>query len=137
MKYKRVYLAGPMRGYPQWNHPAFFAAADKLRQLGCEIVWNPAEHDKHIGFDNNKSELSVEDFQRMMRWDFERVMEAEAVVFLHGWTRSRGACAERLIAYYLGIPCLDYIDYGNGDISLIRQDDINEPTVQFPDPLPF
>ena len=39
----RVYIAGPMTGLPDFNYPAFNAAAAKLRALGLEVL-NPAEN---------------------------------------------------------------------------------------------
>lgn len=40
----RVYLAGPMRGVPHFNFPAFHAAAAELRARGY-VVFSPAEAD--------------------------------------------------------------------------------------------
>jgi len=44
----KLYLAGPMRGYPEFNHPAFHAAAAELRASG-HAVFNPAEHAESLG----------------------------------------------------------------------------------------
>ena len=38
----RVYIAGPMSGLPEFNYPAFHAAAEKLRGMGFHVE-NPAE----------------------------------------------------------------------------------------------
>lgn len=38
----RVYIAGPMTGLPEYNFPAFHAAAKAWRDAGWEVL-NPAE----------------------------------------------------------------------------------------------
>ncbi|MCY1527250.1 hypothetical protein D9M68_623110 [compost metagenome] len=40
---KRIYLAGPMTGLPEFNYPAFHAEAARLRALGYQVE-NPAEN---------------------------------------------------------------------------------------------
>ena len=39
---RRIYIAGPMTGQPEFNFPAFHAVAARLRQAGAEAI-NPAE----------------------------------------------------------------------------------------------
>ena len=36
-----LYIAGPMRGYPDFNHPSFFAVASTAESLGWRVI-NPA-----------------------------------------------------------------------------------------------
>lgn len=38
-----IYLCGPMTGLPEYNYPAFHAAAAELRAQGWRVV-NPAEN---------------------------------------------------------------------------------------------
>jgi len=102
-----IYLAGPMRGLPLHNVPAFDEAALQLRKRGHKVS-NPVDHDREIGFDFNDKDVQPETLHNMFRWDLARVMECDAVVFLPGWSKSRGACAERVMAHYLGKPCFDY-----------------------------
>lgn len=104
----KVYVAGPMRGIPEFNFPAFDQASLLLRHNGFEVV-SPAEHDREVGFDpvgmTGKEDLSNrEDFDLVesLLWDFEHVMRADGIVLLDGWTRSKGATAERAVAEAVG-----------------------------------
>src|SRR5579859_6699142 len=49
-KQVQVYLAGKMRGEPEFNFPAFLDAAEKLRDKGF-AVHCPAEEELRMGFD--------------------------------------------------------------------------------------
>jgi uncharacterized protein DUF4406 len=97
----KVYLAGPMRGYPELNHPAFHDGAARLRDAGHE-VFNPAEQgDGHI--------------RVLLGADLAWITStAEAVVFLPGWQRSLGALAERATALAIGIPVAELDAFLNG-----------------------
>lgn len=100
---RRLYLAGPMRGYPAYNFPAFHAAAAALRAKGCE-VWSPAEHDLSTGFDpanDTAKELSC-----YMERDLAEVCRADAVAVLPGWEKSTGAKLEVHVARVVGKPVL-------------------------------
>lgn len=104
----RIYLAGPMRGKPLFNFPAFDEAADHLRRAGHD-VFNPADRDRDAGFDPSRSieeqRFSVADAMRAdVTWIVNR---AQAVAVLPGWQDSTGASLEVSLARYLGLPILD------------------------------
>lgn len=100
----RCYLAGPMRGYPEFNFPAFFAAAKNLREAGYK-VWNPAENDVHQdGFDPAKD--AAQPMRHYMKRDLPAVLDADFVAVLHGWEKSQGAMCEVTVARACGIPVL-------------------------------
>lgn len=103
----RVYLAGPMRGYPQYNFPAFFEAAQALREAGYD-VWSPAEHDAEAGFKwddkTGVEDLDGEfDLKAALAHDLKMVTEwADIVALLPGWEESKGTRAELAAAAALG-----------------------------------
>ncbi|MDQ6721208.1 MAG: DUF4406 domain-containing protein [Candidatus Dormibacteraeota bacterium] len=110
----RAYLAGPMRGRPEFNFPAFHRATALLRQAGHE-VYSPAEADLASGFDPT-GYTGHEDIERDDRFDLRGALagdldyicrHAQAVVVLDGWEASAGACAEVATAVALGIPVFD------------------------------
>jgi nucleoside 2-deoxyribosyltransferase len=97
-----AYLAGPMRGYDEYNFPAFHAAAAKLRGHGLD-VWSPAEHDvNEDGFDPAKD--TAQPMKHYMRRDLPAVLSADMVCVLPGWEKSQGACLEVHVARTCGIP---------------------------------
>jgi len=101
----RVYLAGPMRGYPDFNFPAFDAGAAALRALGHE-VFSPAERDREVHGENvndsktgDLTDVPQFDLRGALAADLEWVCKyADAVVLLDGWEQSKGALAERAAA---------------------------------------
>ena len=97
-----AYLAGPMRGYAEYNFPAFHAAAAKLRTHGL-AVWSPAEHDvNQDGFDPAKD--TAQPMKHYMKRDLPAVLEADMVCVLPGWEKSQGAQLEVHVAQTCGIP---------------------------------
>lgn len=91
----KFYIAGPMRGLPEYNFPAFRKAAKTLREHGHE-VWSPAEHDEANGFDPTSDE--ARSLAEYMEHDLAEVCRADALVLLDGWWRSVGACLELVVA---------------------------------------
>lgn len=100
---RRVYLAGPMRGLPEYNFPAFHAAARALRNAGL-IVWSPAERDEAEGFDPQTDEAKP--LKYYMQFDLAAVCAADAVVVLPDWEQSQGARLEVYVARECGMPVL-------------------------------
>lgn len=95
----RIYISGCMTGYPGFNYPAFHEMADKLRKLGHTAI-NPAEN-------FGGSTEHPEGRKAFMREDFKHVLNAEALVMLNGWQKSKGARIEREIAMELELPIMD------------------------------
>lgn len=112
---KKVYIAGPMTGYPEFNFPAFHAAAKKLRSEGW-IVFNPAEKDDEADLDpeavkTGDAKLAIEkgfDFREAYLWDIARVIEGDAIYLLPGWEKSVGACGEAAVALAMQKHYPDY-----------------------------
>ena len=106
----KVYLAGPMRGYPNFNFPAFDAAARRLRAVGHE-VFSPAERDRDKYGDifqtetGDESEVHEFSLREALAADTAWITRhADAVALLPGWERSKGAQAEAALALALGLP---------------------------------
>lgn len=110
----RCYLAGPMRGIPEFNFPAFYAAAATLRGQGHD-VFNPAERDNErhgtdisIGNAAGCEETAAKEHGFSLRealgcdtaWICQH---AEAIALLPGWENSKGARAELALAEALGL----------------------------------
>lgn len=98
------YLAGPMTGLPQFNFPAFIAAAAELRARGLTII-SPAEldgaevesaalasPDGTLGPDDRIAGLTWAD---MLARDVKLVAdEVSGLILLPGWETSKGAQLE-------------------------------------------
>jgi len=120
----KVYLAGPMRGYPNFNFPAFDFAAAALRSQGHE-VFSPAERDREAygpEVENNPTGdeskgppgLTIRD---CMLADTDWICRhAEAIALLPGWEKSRGALAEKALGEAIGATIIilgqEYVNHG-------------------------
>lgn len=113
----KIYLAGPMRGYPSFNFPAFHHAAAILRSGGHE-VFSPAEHDlKRHGAkiqDNPTGDEKIAEatvgfsIREALGADCAWICaNAECVALLPGWQESKGAQMERALAVALGIQVIE------------------------------
>ncbi len=93
---KRCYIAGPMRGVPKYNFPAFFAAEKALRDQGWEVE-NPARMDVELdGLDPDDPKPITMDIQHYLKRDLPAIERSEAIVLLTGWTGSDGVTKHEL-----------------------------------------
>ena len=95
MGQRSIYLAGPITGVTNyWK--LFEVAEDELQSKGY-VVLNPAV--LPVG-------LSYEQYTQI---DLAMLMAADAVLFLPGWPRSRGACMEMQVCQYIQKPYAESI----------------------------
>lgn len=90
---KKIYIAGPMTGLPEFNKPAFFNREGSLKQDNW-IVLNPAilpdglQHHEYMGI------------------CLPMVRVADAVFMLKGWQSSKGANMEHDYAKDIGLEII-------------------------------
>ncbi len=140
-----LYLAGPMRGYPKFNFPAFFEAARSLRDKGY-VVFNPAERDVEIhgeGITDNPDgdeKKAEKDHGFSLRHALEDdttwiCRYANGIALLPGWEKSKGALAERALGLALGLEVQMWWNFqmcicGNGSESslgsMVKAQDVDK-----------
>lgn len=105
----KIYIAGPMSGYTDWNFPAFFEAERQLLALGHEVI-NPAHNDgatveealASAGHPNRPNNS----WSYYMRRDLPHVLSVDAICVLPGWQDSKGASLEVHVAKAIGLPLM-------------------------------
>src|SRR5271166_5624299 len=102
----RAYLAGPMRGLPLYNFPAFDEAADRGRAMGLNIV-KPADLDRRLGFDEYKDEPTPAGQRLMIVQDVVEASKGDTIARLPGWERGSGAAVELALANFRDLLVLD------------------------------
>lgn len=99
----RIYISGRMTGLPEYNFPAFNAAAEKLRAAGWEVE-NPAES---FGGATDKP------YKEYVAFDIAALKRCDAIWMLPGWDEkeARGSVWEHGLAIdleldiYYGASC--------------------------------
>lgn len=109
----RIYISGPMTGLHDFNRPAFNAEAARLRALGYHVE-NPAENPEQSSW------------AAYMRVAVRQMLTCDAIAVLPGWTASRGAKLEVMIANKCGLKFF-YSDHlreppgGAGGMLMLRK----------------
>jgi len=113
---KIAYVAGPMRGVPQLNFPAFDAASAWLAEQGY-AVFNPAQMDRERGFDVKDLPEDTDwncipenfDLKECISEDLKAVQNCDVLVLLPGYEKSMGCAAELAVARWAGKKIADLV----------------------------
>jgi Domain of unknown function (DUF4406) len=107
----RIYIAGPMQAYGNYNFPLFDHVAKLLTNSGHCEVFSPADHAREklgpleqiqkMGKEELEYAIKTELFPDQIAWICKH---ADAVLMLPGWEHSGGAKIEREIALYFHKP---------------------------------
>lgn len=112
MKPLKVYLAGPMKGVPYLNFPAFFAAEKVLKNKGFK-VFSAARRDiklygKNIacatGLNEKVAEKKGFSLRTILSYDCQQLCKSDIIAFLPRWEESKGCQAEYYLSVALGLP---------------------------------
>lgn len=100
---KRVYLAGPMTGYEDYNFPAFHRYAAYLRSLGA-TVFSPAENDLILYGSDFLEHPERAEFRKCMEDDLRWICRyADAIAVMPGYEKSKGVNVELTLARAIGL----------------------------------
>ncbi|KKL76575.1 hypothetical protein LCGC14_2043510 [marine sediment metagenome] len=117
---KSCYIAGPMRGIPEYNYPVFMSATELLRNLDWK-VYNPAEMDikaepetdwTALTLEQQKIHDTVVNIRQFADRDINiilhklRAENGDAIFTLPGWESSIGALAEIAVARWVLLPII-------------------------------
>ena len=89
----KIYIAGPMSGFPNFNYPTFDAAAESLAAIGHEPI-NPAR---------TEGREDCETWGDYMRASIRDIADADGIALLPDWELSNGARLEWHLACNLGL----------------------------------
>ena len=95
----KLYTAGPMSGYLDFNYPAFREAEEQLVSAGYDVLC-PVDSEEH----NDMGKPQTWDWY--MRHALRMVLDADGLAVLPGWEASRGAQLEVQVATALGLLVL-------------------------------
>lgn len=105
----KVYIAGPMRGIPNLNFPAFDEAKKRWEDAGHWVI-TPADMDREVGVDGSDESLKLltpEFLREAILKDVEVISNMDAVAVLHGWDNSLGSAVEVAISQFFNLPIYD------------------------------
>lgn len=100
-----AYLAGKMRGLPNFGFDLFERYTKQWREQGYD-VWSPAECDLAGGFDPSNLYAELLPLSTYMERDLPHVARCDIFLLIPGWETSEGANIELDVALRLKKPVL-------------------------------
>jgi hypothetical protein len=105
MEQLNLYIAGPMRGYEDFNRKEFYRAEAALGSQGIYTIINPCKEDKALNLTD--SQLSSTDGLRIvMSRDLTDITTCDIIYMLTGWEKSEGARIEHSLATMLNMTIM-------------------------------
>jgi hypothetical protein len=98
-----LYLAGPKRGRPSYNAPAFDAAAASLRAAGYSVR-SCVEEERRDGFDHETRVATPVEVERFQRLSLALLESCGGVAIMDDWHLSAGVRAQMAQAREDGQP---------------------------------
>lgn len=105
----KVYISGPMTGYPEMNFPAFEEATKRLREAGHTVL-SPHEvmlPEYPTGYKPITKEEKTAMWVAFMRADIKELLDADIIATLTGWEESKGARIEVDLGKSLGMEIIE------------------------------
>ena len=101
MRKPKIYIAGPMRGLPDFNYPTFNHYAQAHRNVGWDVE-NPAEIGERYG---TPEQINADPamLAAVMAADLHALETCDVIVLLKGWQKSVGAKKELHAALSAGL----------------------------------
>lgn len=99
----RIFVSGPMTGFPNHNFDHFQKIEDRLRAKGHDVISGRLLFQSEIinGRTRTHAEYQRSALKLMLAF------EADAIAQLSGWEQSSGATGEAAVALNLGMEFLD------------------------------
>lgn len=115
----KLYISGPMRGYPRTNFPMFDEVSRYVRSCADDdgtpwVALSPADNDRRVwpGIESTPGFVTgahVDEyappgftFPELFVWDVQAIGESDGIVLLPGWEQSTGAGLELACAEAFG-----------------------------------
>lgn len=99
----RLYIAGPMSGYPDFNYGLFRDVQRSLELRGYTDILNPIDAELE-----NPTPGTPQAWDWYMRKCIAMILQADGIAVLRDWECSPGARLEVSIAHMLRIPVKPY-----------------------------